>query len=126
MSDSGSVVAKKILLIEDAPQVANILVSKLSREGHEVSWRRTREQALGALGASFDLILLSTDLPPEHNSWKILPELKALSAAPVVMLLQAEEAALKTSALAQGASDVIIKPFKPTVVAKRLKELLGP
>ena len=119
--------AKRILLIEDAPQVANILVSKLTREGHAVTWRRNRDQALEAVGGEpFDLTLLSTDLLPERNAWQLLPELLAASSAPIVMLLQTEEAALKPQALAQGARDVIIKPFKPTVVAKQVKDLLGP
>lgn len=118
--------ARKILLIEDAPQVANILVSKLTREGHAVTWRRDREQALAAVrGESFDLTLLSTDLLPLRNAWQLLPELLAASASPVVMLLQAEEASLKTQALSSGAKDVIFKPFKPTVVAKQIKDILA-
>ena len=104
--------------------MANILVSKLTREGHEVLWKRDREQALAALSGSFDLILLSTDLNPERNAWELLGELKARTAAPVVMLLEADEAPLEAQAAAKGACGAIIKPFKPTVVAKRVRDLL--
>lgn len=118
---------KRILLVEDAPQVANILVSKLTREGHAVTWRRDRNEALEAVrgGEMFDLTLLSTDLNGQRNAWQLLAELLAASPTPVVMLLQNEEAGLKTQALVSGARDVIIKPFKPTVVAKQVKELLA-
>ncbi len=116
--------AKKILLIEDAPQVANILVFKLNREGHEVTWTRDREKGLAALASAFDLILLSTYLLPERNAWETLADLKARTTTPVVMLLENEEAHLEGQAVEKGAIAVILKPFKPTVVAKRVRDLL--
>lgn len=113
----------KILLVEDAPQVAGILVSKLSREGHEVFWKRDRVQALAALSDPWDLILLSTDLPG-RNAWELLPEMKAATSSPVVILLETDEAHLESASLGRGARAVILKPFKPTIVARRLREIL--
>ncbi len=115
--------AKRILLIEDAPQVAGILVAKLAREGHEVAWKRNRAEALAALEQPFDLILLSTDLDA-RNAWEVLSELKAGTRTPIVMLLETEEASLDPEALRQGACGVILKPFKPTVVARKVREWL--
>ena len=119
---------RNILLIEDAPQVAGILVSKLTREGHQVVWTRKRAQALEALSAgAFDLILLSTTLLPERNAWELLSELKSggPAGAPVLMLLEAEEQPLSEKALSMGAAGVIQKPFKPTQVAKQVRELFA-
>ena len=118
----------EILLIEDAPQVAGILVSKLGREGYRLTWKRNRAEALAALDAAdFDLVLLSTYLLPERNAWRILDEVKAhprRGGVPVVMLLEAEEAAERERAMSSGAAGVIMKPFKPTQVAKAVKSLL--
>ena len=114
---------RRILIVEDAPQVAGILVSKLGREGHQVRWVRDGAHARQALAAEpADLVLLSTTLLPERNAWELLPELRALCPM-VVMLLEAEESALRDKALGLGAADVILKPFKPTVVARQIREL---
>lgn len=110
---------KKILIVEDAPQVASILQSKLTREGHAVTWKRNREQALKASVDSYDLILLSTDVP-ERNAWQILSDLKDSCPTRVVMLLETDEAPLEPQAKESGALGVIIKPFKPTIVAKQV------
>ena len=117
---------KNILLIEDAPQVAGILIAKLQREGHSLQWVRNDDAAMEALkGGRFDLILLSTYLLPKRNAWELLQALKTRHApeTAVVMLLESEEMALRDRALAEGAVDVIQKPFKPTVVAKLIREL---
>ena len=113
--------AHKILIIEDAPQVSNILESKLTREGHEPKCVRTREQTLTSLDTGFDLILLSTDLP--DDPWALLAELTARNLR-VVMLLETDEKDQEGKARQKGACGIIIKPFKPTVVAKQVKELL--
>ena len=115
--------ARRILLIEDAPQVAGILVSKLGREGHKVAWVRGRTAALEALSTgSFDLIVLSTYLLPERNAWELLDELRGKVGAPIFMLLEAEEAGLEARAREHGAAGIILKPFKPTQVAKSARE----
>lgn len=115
--------AKRLLIVEDAPQVANILVSKLTREGYEAVWKRSRSEALAELSASWDLILLSTDLP-QRDFWEALRDIKSRTETPVILLLESEEASLEPQALTRGACGVILKPFKPTVVAKRVRELL--
>lgn len=114
---------KKILVVEDAPQVANILLAKLTREGHSVTWKRNREQALRACEEVYDLILLSTDVP-ERNAWQILSDLRGAHSSRVVMLLETDEAPLEPQAMQSGATGVIIKPFKPTRVAKQVRDWL--
>lgn len=115
-----------ILLVEDAPQVAGILASKLRREGHQVSWARSRGEALEVLGrASFDLVLLSTYLLPEKNAWELLGELRRREPPErVVMILEAEEASEASRARELGACGIVQKPFKPTAVARSVRELL--
>jgi len=112
-----------ILLADDAPQVAGILLAKLTREGHRVRWVRSSEAARLALAqAPCDLVLLSTSLAPPGAAWVLLAELRGAGRR-VGMLLEAEEAPERERALGQGACLVILKPFKPTVVARQLAEL---
>lgn len=105
--------------------MAGILVSKLGREGHAVTWVRSRAAALEALARGpFDLVLLSTYLLPERNAWELLPELRSRTQAPLLMLLEAEEGGLRERALSSGATGIILKPFKPTQVAQVVREAL--
>ena len=118
---------KKILLVEDAPQVAGILISKLRREGHQVRWLRTGRGALDALeGAGFDLAVLSTYLLPEKNAWEVLAEIRTKHPGlPVAMMLETEEAPLAWKAAGAGACGVIQKPFKPSGVALQVRGWLA-
>ncbi len=114
---------KRIVIIEDAPQVANILLSKLGREGHRPLWKRDWKEGLEEARRA-DLILLSTDLP-RKDFWEGLAALKAASTAPILAVLETDEAGSEAKARELGAAGAIVKPFKPTVVARRVADLLG-
>lgn len=115
-----------ILLIEDAPQIAKILIAKLTMEGYEVIWKRDGDSALEhILETSVQLVLLSTDLG-KKNAWDVLRKLTSNHPnIPVLMLLEQEEAEEEIRAKQEGSKGCIIKPFKPTVVAKTIKTILG-
>lgn len=114
-----------ILLAEDAPQIAGIIVSKLSREGYAVTWRRQAHATLQALeDSSPQLILLGTTLQ-DQAAWDLLPKIHAQHPAiPIVMLLEQEEASDIPRAKRLGATEIILKPFKPTALAKTIKDIL--
>jgi len=114
-----------ILLIDDAPQVAGIIISKLGREGFEVIWKRDRDSAFQALQERTpQLIFLSTYLE-KRNAWEIADELRRTHPnIPMVMLLEQEESEHETRARALGCADCIIKPFKPTALARTIRDVL--
>lgn len=114
-----------ILLVDDAPQVAGIIVSKLGREGFEVIWKRDGESALEFLkDRRPDLVMLATYLE-KRNAWEVLRTLRARQPElPVLMILEQEEAGETARAKALGCADCIVKPFKPTALARTVREAL--
>ena len=115
-----------ILLIEDSPQIAVIIVSKLRREGFEVVWKRDGDAASRFLEIhSPSLILLSTFLD-QKNAWDILRELRVSHPdVPTILLLEHEEAPEADRARAMGCVHCVIKPFKPSVLARVVKGILA-
>ena len=115
-----------ILLIEDSPQIAVIIVSKLRREGFEVVWKRDGDAAFQFLESQRPgLILLSTFLD-RKNAWDILQEIRVSRPdIPTILLLEHEEAEEADRAKAMGCVHCVIKPFKPSVLARVVKGILA-
>ena len=119
----------KVLIIEDEPMIAKIIGDKLTREGFHILHSANGRQGLAvALAEQPDLILLDLTLD-DISGLETLRRLKdhdATKAMPVVMLIEIE---LKCEAVActqAGALGAILKPFKPTQVAKAVHQILAP
>lgn len=105
----------RILLLEEEPNIAAIVLFKLRREGHEVVAEEelTPEKGLAAARAiSPDLVL--ADVDGGHEA------VAAVLAArwPVLALIDGTDPDGEARARAAGARGVVAKPFKPTVLAR--------
>ncbi|HEY9287618.1 MAG TPA: response regulator [Candidatus Dormibacteraeota bacterium] len=113
----------RVLLIEDEPNIASIIVFKLEREGHTVRWEAS---AAGAPAAATDLapelVLLDSTLP-DGDAFALLATLAP--AAPVVMLTEFRDSATPARARREGALATVEKPFKPTQLARLVAQLVG-
>jgi two-component system phosphate regulon response regulator PhoB len=109
-----------ILLIEDEPSIAGIILFKLRREGHEVLWEADTAQAEGAVdGFRPDLVLLEASLAGAGLA--LLERLQQRCRVAVLTELHDEETPAR--ALRAGAAAAIPKPFKPTVLARTVGQL---
>lgn len=113
----------RVLIVEDEPNIGGIIEFKLAREGHSVRWERGAASVLAAAGEfSPQLVLLDTSL--DDGDWGAL--LDALRArCPVVVLTEFRDEETPGLAVARGAARVVGKPFKPTVLAKLVGEVLA-
>ena len=115
-----------ILLIEDSPQIAVIIVSKLRREGFDVIWKRDGEAAFQFLETTRPHLLLLSTFLDQKNAWEILQAFRAGHPdVPAIMLLEHEEAQEADRARAMGCVHVVIKPFKPSVLARAVHGILA-
>jgi len=111
----------RILLVEDEPNIGNIIVFKLTREGHEVRWEQQAGSALEAARAcSAELVLLDSSLP-DGDPFQLLASLR--DAHPVVMLTEFRDGSTPERARREGALATVEKPFKPTVLARLVAQL---
>jgi len=105
----------RILVVEDEPAVADLLVTLLRDEGYTVTLARDGAAAIDLLGSDpeasqpFDLLLLDMMLPGVAGGMVLQHALAAWDGLPVVGLSADPDALAQGAAL--GAADTLGKPF---------------
>jgi DNA-binding response OmpR family regulator len=116
-----------ILLVEDALDLAQVIVRDLESEGYRVVHAADGPAALDLFAAhSPDLIILDWMLP-RLNGLEVLRRLRqspASSATPVLMLTARSEEADRVLGLEVGADDYVTKPFSMRELIARVHALL--
>lgn len=113
--------AKKILVVEDEKDIANIIIFNLQRAGFETLEAEDGPSGLHmALEESPDLILLDVMLPG-MDGFEICKQVRAQSQVPIIMLTAREEEADKIFGLELGADDYVTKPFSNRELIARIK-----
>ncbi len=115
-----------IVLAEDEPMIGRILDFKLGMEGHRVTWVRTAAEAERlCVGGGVDLLLCDVTLEEDGRTLcRRLIESGEAPRAGVVLMPEQRDPGGERLALDAGARDVVIKPFKPTLVAAKVRRLL--
>ena len=115
---------KRILVIEDEPQMLLGLRDNLELEGYQVETASDGDEGLQK-AASFqpDLVILDVMLP-RKNGFDVCRELRATSATPVVMLTARSQETDKVLGLELGADDYVTKPFSITELLARVRAVL--
>jgi len=116
---------KRILVIEDEPQMLLGLRDNLELEGYEVATAADGEEGLAkATSFSPDLVLLDVMLP-RKNGFDVCRELRARAiATPIVMITARSQEADKVLGLELGADDYVTKPFSITELLARVRAVL--
>jgi two-component system sensor histidine kinase/response regulator len=126
-SDNKSASAR-VLLVDDASGVTDVLSIKLEREGYEVVVAETAERASKLLDTEeFDLILLDV-LLPDGSGFELLKQLRQRRSPldmPVIMISGLDQTSDVVTALQNGANDYITKPFDLAIVAARIRTHLA-
>jgi two-component system phosphate regulon response regulator PhoB len=118
---------ERILLIEDEPDIAEVLQYNLEKEGFEVDGARRGDAGLEAVRREPpDLVLLDLMLPGLDGLevTRILKRDAATARLPIVMLTAKGEEVDRIVGLELGADDYISKPFSPREVVLRVKAVL--
>jgi two-component system alkaline phosphatase synthesis response regulator PhoP len=116
---------KRILVIEDEPQMLLGLRDNLELEGYEVQTAADGDEGL-AKAASFspDLVILDIMLP-RKNGFDVCRELRArANPTPIVMLTARSAETDKVLGLELGADDYVTKPFSITELLARVRAVL--
>lgn len=120
-----TVIAMRLLLLEDDPLLGEGLRDFLRTEGHVVDWCCSVAQARAALsGEPFDVWLLDWQLP-DGSGRQLLAELRRGNAqTPALMLTARDALADRIEGLDSGADDYLVKPFAPEELAARIRVCL--
>lgn len=101
---------KRILIIEDDPDISNILKYTFKGEGFEVKHSKTGEDGINDFHEFEPNIVLLDLMLPGINGFEVCKKLSKYS-APVIMLTARNEVVDKIQGLELGADDYITKPF---------------
>jgi two-component system KDP operon response regulator KdpE len=102
---------KRILVVDDEPEITLVLRSGLTRQGFDVRVAGEGEAALDIFRA-WPPDLLITDLSmPNINGMKLCQQIREISRVPIIILSVKGDEATKVEALDAGADDYVTKPF---------------
>jgi DNA-binding response OmpR family regulator len=111
----------RVLLVEDEPNIASIIIFKLEREGHQVRWEPMAPRVRDAAAELQPQLVLLDSTLPDGDAFSLLEEMAEV--APVVMLTEFRDATTPERAQALGAAATVEKPFKPTQLARLVSQL---
>ena len=112
------------MIIEDVPEMSNLISLYLSKEGMETFQSETGEDALDKLeGINPDLLILDLNLPG-MDGFEFLSQFRKKSNAPVIIVSARDEDEDIITGLGYGADEFVTKPFSPRVLTARVRALL--
>ena len=113
-----------ILVVDDEPEIAELVGVYLRSEGFTVHTCGTAQEALDTLERqSVDLAILDVMLP-DKSGFDLCGELRREHRFPVLMLTAKSSDMDKITGLTIGADDYITKPFNPLELVARVKAQL--
>jgi len=119
--------ASRVLIVEDEPDIRDLLAFHLERAGYQIGKSRTGADALRQIKAiPPDLVLLDLMLP-ELDGLEVCRRLRQdprTASLPIVMLTASGEEVDRILGLELGADDYIVKPFSPKEVVARVRAVL--
>ncbi|MCC7265421.1 MAG: response regulator transcription factor [Candidatus Latescibacteria bacterium] len=117
----------KILIVEDEPDILELLSYNLRQAGYEVFTAAEGEEGLRLAEEQIpDLVVLDLMLPGMDGLelCRLLKQRESLRRVPVLMLTAKAEEVDRIVGLELGADDYVTKPFSPRELVLRIKAIL--
>jgi two-component system phosphate regulon response regulator OmpR len=115
---------ERILLVEDDPRLADMLLEYLGQAGFSVTHAALGAAALEKFaGGAFDAVILDLMLP-DMDGLDVCRQLRSRHDTPVLMLTARGDAVDRIVGLELGADDYLPKPFEPRELIARLRAIM--
>ena len=119
--------AKKVLVVDDEPNILKSLEFLISRAGFDVELAKDGNEALNALqGPPPDLIILDV-MMPGFDGYEICERIRSMDdwkTTKVVMLTARGQKTEMERALSVGADEFVAKPFSTRELVAKVKSML--
>ena len=112
-----------VLMIEDNQDVLELNVKVLARKGIGAITANTLAKARMLLNAHYDLVLLDIELP-DGSGLDFIREIRAVSAAPILMLTGIRENEHTVAGLPGGGDGYLTKPYNIDEMYTRIVALV--
>lgn len=114
----------QILVVEDEPNVGEVVGLYLRRVGYDVVSVKDGRDALEILDKDFPQLIILDLMLPNVDGWEILNWVRARSNVPIIVLTARREERDRIAGLEMGADDYITKPFSPQELVSRVRAVL--
>ena len=121
--------AKKILIVDDEPNIIELARLYLDQEGFETDSAVDGQEALEKVRqVDFNLMILDLMLP-KVDGWQVCQQIRlnenpAKSELPIIMLTARSDEIDRIVGLEMGADDYLCKPFNPRELVARIRAIL--
>ena len=116
-----------VLIVEDEPDIRNLIVHHLTRDGFRCRTAGSGAEALARVRAAApDLVVLDLMLP-EMTGLEVCRRLRAdptTAGVPIIMLTAKTDEVDRIVGLEMGADDYVAKPFSPKELVARVRAVL--
>lgn len=120
-------ILKRILIVEDEEDIAELLEYNLRRQGFEAEAVGSGEEGLKLAGEIEPHLIILDLMLPGLSGLEVCRKLKAdedLQRIPVIMLTAKGEEEDIIAGFEAGADDYVTKPFQPRILVARVKAVL--
>ena len=117
--------AGTVVVVEDDPNIADLIDLYLRRDGYRVLQASDGATGLKTINRERPrLVILDIGLPGEMNGFEVCRQLRADGEIPVMIVTARDEEIDRVLGFELGADDYIVKPFSPREMAARVKAIL--
>jgi two-component system phosphate regulon response regulator PhoB len=119
--------ASKILIIDDEPDVADIVAMNLKAEGYKILIADNGESGLAKAKAEAPNLIVLDLMLPKMSGLEVCKALKreaATARIPIIMLTAKSDEVDRIVGLELGADDYVTKPFSPRELLLRVQSVL--
>ncbi len=114
----------KILLVDDDPNIRQLVNLYLKKEDYDVVLADRGDTAVEKFKSDAPNLILLDLMLPGKDGWEVLREIRKTSNVPIIMLTAKDETFDKVLGLELGADDYVAKPFEPKELLARIKAVL--
>ena len=115
---------KHILIVEDEPDIQELLCAYIQNAGYETAAAGDGEEALNLFASRpFDLVLLDIMLP-KLDGFQVCERIRSQSQVPILMLTALDGEAQQLKGLRLDADDYVTKPFSIPVLLEKIRVIL--
>jgi DNA-binding response OmpR family regulator len=113
----------EILVVDDEPNIRELVKIYLEKEGYKIHLVGTGEQAIAELEKSRPAMVILDIMLPDIDGFAICKEIRKHGEIPVIMLTARKDDVDKILGLELGADDYLTKPFNPRELVARVKAI---
>lgn len=117
--------ANKILIVDDAPDIREVIDVLLRREGYSVVQAENGLQAYELVRSRDDFVLVIMDIMmPEMSGIDACVKIREISTVPILFLTAKAREVDKVNAYYKGGDDYIVKPFSKNELIAKVKAMI--